>query len=243
MRTLTPICSDDAGTHELVQHIRGKDTPEEQALGSFTRRKLKQLPIWDIWLASEWLELDARQKQKIFRAPYPTLPGATVLRSHRNYIIKPCGTRKARMSCDRSKRTAPELRFAQTYASPIDQPCIRLFFALSTAMGIVVMGADCANAYTNSPSPTQPTYVQIDDAYADWYRSRHGKEADSSLVLPVLKALQGHPDAGALWKMHIKKILDDLDIVYTTQERSIYRGADKSTTSLSLASSLLWRKV
>jgi hypothetical protein len=101
---------------------------------------------------------------------------------------------------------------------------MRLFFALSAAMGFVVMGADCTNAYANSPSPTQATYVRIDDAYADWYRSRHGKEVDRSLVLPVLKALQGHPEAGALWEKHINKILEDLDIVYTTHERSIYRG-------------------
>jgi hypothetical protein len=63
----------------------------------------------------------------------------------------------------------------------------------------------------------------IDDAYTDWYRSRHGKEADRSLVLPVLKASKEHPDAGALWEKYINKILDDLDIVYTTRERSIYR--------------------
>jgi hypothetical protein len=44
---------DDAGTYELVHHIRGKATPDELALDSFTRRKLKQLPIWDLWLASE----------------------------------------------------------------------------------------------------------------------------------------------------------------------------------------------
>jgi hypothetical protein len=51
MSTLTPICHirgdelDDAGTHELVHHIRGTATPDEQALRSFTRRKRKQLPI------------------------------------------------------------------------------------------------------------------------------------------------------------------------------------------------------
>jgi hypothetical protein len=50
---------DNADTHELVHHIRGKATPDEQALGSFARRKLKQLPVWDLWLASEWLQLDA----------------------------------------------------------------------------------------------------------------------------------------------------------------------------------------
>jgi hypothetical protein len=36
--------------------------------------------------------------------------------------------------------------------------------------------------------------------------------------------LQGHPEAGSLWEEHINKILDDLDIVYTRHERSIYRG-------------------
>jgi hypothetical protein len=55
---------------------------------------------------------------------------------------------------------------------------MRLLFALSAAMGFVVMGADSTNAYTNSPSPTKPTYVRIDDTYADWHRSRHGKEVD-----------------------------------------------------------------
>ena len=54
------------------------------------------------------------------------------------------------------------------------------------------MGADCTYAYANPPSPTQLTYVRIDDAYADWYRARLGKEVDHSLV-------QGHPEAGALW--------------------------------------------
>jgi hypothetical protein len=43
-------------------------------------------------------------------------------------------------------------------------------------------------------------------------------------VLPVLKALQGHPEAGGMGEKHINKILDDFDIVYTAHERSIYRG-------------------
>ena len=100
---------DDAGTYELVHHIRGKAIADELALGSFTRRKLKQLPIWDLWLASEWKQLDAHQKQEVFGTPCPAPPDATVLRSHWNYIIKPCGTRKARMCCDGSKRAAPVL--------------------------------------------------------------------------------------------------------------------------------------
>ena len=83
-------------------------------------------------------------------------------------------------------------------------------------MGFVVTGADYTNAFAISPSPTQPTYVRIDDAFVDWYRSRHGKEVDRLLVLLVLKALQGHPKAGALWEKQINNIY--LNIVYTTHE-------------------------
>jgi hypothetical protein len=36
-----------------VPHVRGEATPDEQFLGSLTRRKLKQLSIRDLWLASE----------------------------------------------------------------------------------------------------------------------------------------------------------------------------------------------
>ena len=73
-------------------------------------------------------------------------------------------------------------------------------------------------------SPTQPPYVRIDDACLDWCRCRHGKLFGLSLEVQVLKALQRHIEAGALSAKHINKILDDLDIVYTTHERSIYLG-------------------
>jgi hypothetical protein len=44
--------ADGASTHELVHHIHGEATPDEQVLGCFTRHMLKQLPIWDLYLAS-----------------------------------------------------------------------------------------------------------------------------------------------------------------------------------------------
>jgi hypothetical protein len=66
-------------------------------------------------------------------------------------LMKPCGTRKARMCRAGSKHAAPKLRFVQTYVSCIDQPCMRLFSALSAAIGLIVMGADCA--ITPMPTP------------------------------------------------------------------------------------------
>ena len=48
---------------------------------------------------------------------------------------------------------------------------------------------------------------------------------DRSLVLPVLKAIQGHPEAGRLWEEHINKILfsKDLNFTTTTHDHCIYR--------------------
>jgi hypothetical protein len=34
-------------------------TSGELALGSFTRRKLKQIPIWDLCFASAWKRMEA----------------------------------------------------------------------------------------------------------------------------------------------------------------------------------------
>jgi hypothetical protein len=92
----------------------------------------------------------------------------------------------------------------QSFASLVHRPPSHEFvlcFALSTAVGFVVMGADCTNTHANAPSPTQSSDVRINGTYADWYRSRHGKEVDRSLVLPVLKALQVHHEAGAMLEM------------------------------------------
>ena len=44
-------------------------------------------------------------------------------------------------------------------------------------------------------------------------------------VIPVLKALQGHPEAGALWEKMINAILVDIfGFQATTHERNLYRG-------------------
>jgi hypothetical protein len=117
------------------------------------------------------LEMETARRSPEAESLRRTLPSPTwrhgVASPSENYIITPCGTRKARMRCDGSKRAAPDLRFAQTHASCIEQLCMHLLFALSAAMGFVVLGVDCTNTYANFLSPSQPTYVRIDDAYVD----------------------------------------------------------------------------
>jgi hypothetical protein len=111
------------------------------------------------------------------------------------------------------------LRFAQTYTSCIDQPCIRLLFALSAA-----------NAYANAPSPCQPICTRFDDAYADWYRSRHGKDADRSLVLPAPKASQEQPDKRSIYRGRVDK-----EVVLSRQVDDLADDRSDSTVTQSLS--------
>ncbi len=211
-------------------------TEEEKAMGHFTRRKLKKLKTWDLWRASETKQLDAMAKQGMYDKPVPSsqLPeNAIVLRQHWTYIFKGNGSRKARNCCDGSKRAAPELHnTAQTYSSCVEQPAMKMFFALATALDMAIISADATNAYANSPPPEVPTFVWVDDPYIDWYFEKFGEKLTKDMVLPVLHALQGHPESGALWEGYINGILKDIGFKNTTHEKSLYRMSYKGESIL-----------
>jgi Reverse transcriptase (RNA-dependent DNA polymerase)/GAG-pre-integrase domain len=220
-----------AGIHSLGATTLG--TPAEQSLSRFTRARLKQLSTWEQWRASEHKQLDNMAEQGMYGLPTRAPEGAIVLRSHWTYSFKGDGTRKARNCCDGSERAAPALHGeAKTYASCVEHPCMRIFFALSAVLGMTTFGADATNAFANSPPPAVPTFVRIDDAYADWYLERHGVELDRSMVLPVLHALQGHPESGSHWEQTINKILLDLGFTNTTHEPNLYSGHFNGTQVL-----------
>jgi Reverse transcriptase (RNA-dependent DNA polymerase) len=212
--------------HSLGAASLGTDA--ERHLKKLTRNRLKQLPTWHLWQRGskgEFAQLDAMAKQGMYGDPVDLPPGGILLRQHWTYIFKSDGTRKARNCCDGSKRAAPVLHGeAKTYASCIEQPCMRVFFALCATHSMVVYGADATNAFANSPPPSLPTFVNIDDAYFEWYRARHGKDLDRRQVLPVLHALQGHPESGHLWERLIDDLLCGLGLTSTTHERNLYRG-------------------
>ena len=57
----------------------------------------------------------------------------------------------------------------KTYASCIELPCLRAFFAICTLRGYVVAFGDVENAYQQSPPPSVACYLEIDDTIEDWY--------------------------------------------------------------------------
>jgi hypothetical protein len=136
--TLTSICSEQffrfVETNWMVPALMSWSITSVMKLHP-TNRPLVPSPdatsgsfLFGISGSPRWEQLDAQQKQNIFSIPCPAPPGATVLRS--------------------------QLRFAETHASCIDQPCMHFFFALSTTISFVVIGADCNYTCANALSPS-----------------------------------------------------------------------------------------
>jgi len=231
---------DDAMLSEMIRTVQENRqendyppaTPEEIALPSLTRHRLKRLTTWPLWRKAFHKQLDDHAKEGVLGEPMKRPPGAIVLRGQWSQAIKMDNRRKARLCADGSKRAQPMLhRLLQTYSSCIETPCMRLFFALAAAEGMYITGADCTNAFQQCPPPKIQLYLQIDEAYIEWWNDRHPDPKDKldyardkHLVLPILKNLQGLPSAGAAWEEHFSKILNEMGFKSTTHEKNIYQG-------------------
>jgi len=100
-----------------------------------------------------------------------------------------------------------------------------LFFALAALHALIVIVADMSNAFQQLPPPMEQCYLQIDDAYHSWYKKCYNEDIDPAThVVPLHKALQGHPEAGALWEWMIIGIIDEFGFCSTMHEHNLYRG-------------------
>jgi len=58
---------------------------------------------------------------------------------------------------------------------------------------------DTTNAYQQSPLPTKPCFLEMDKIYQSWYQKKFTEHIHpEKYVIPLGRALQGHPRAGAL---------------------------------------------
>jgi len=112
----------------VIQAIQSQAiTPAEQAIGRFTRCKLRSLSTWEQWRAGKYKQLDHFHDLKMYGEPVRKPPGAIVLRPHWQCSIKRDGTRRSRNCCDGSPQSAPLLQgIASTYSSCVEQPVQRL---------------------------------------------------------------------------------------------------------------------
>lgn len=59
-----------------------------------------------------------------------------------------------------------------------------------------MQGANASNVFAEADAPKIPLYVRVNEQYREWWTEKM-KPGDfpSNYVLPVHKALQGHPEA------------------------------------------------
>ena len=194
-----------------------------------TRRKLQQSGQWDKWKASEWKQLDQYWNQKMFGEPCVLPPNANVLFLLWAYSIKDDGTLKARMVCNGKPSNKNTVIFGYTFAKSLDHVGARIFWATAAAKNMIVQGADASNAFAEAQAPKIPLYVRVNEPYREWWTEKLGrKPIPRGYVLPVHRALQGHPEAPRAWAMLIDSILQQkLKLQPTTHEPCLYHGTYK----------------
>jgi len=114
---------------------------------------------------------------------------------------------------------------AETYANCVDQTSARLFYAVAAAENLLVFGADVSNAFADAPPPKQGFFIRPDRAFNEWW-VRHKKlpPIPPGHVIPILSAMQGHPESPRLWEKHADGILQDIGLTPTIHEPCLYSG-------------------
>ena len=112
-----------------------------------------------------------------------------------------------------------------TYANCVDQTSSRLFYAAAAAENLLIYGADVSNAFGEAPPPKQGFFICPDKAFRNWWENHKGRAPiPPGYVIPILAAMQGHPEAPRLWEKHADKIIRELNLKPTTHEPCLYSG-------------------
>jgi hypothetical protein len=165
-----------------------------------TRGKLINRDNWSDWQDSEFLQLNQYNAQGMFGDPMAAGDDDAIFHLACTYVIKALdGRRKAQCVCDGSTRSGSVQVLNKTYANCIDQTSSRLFYAVAAAENLLMFGADVSNAFAEAPPPKQGFYICLDKAFNEWW-VKHKKRTPipSGHVIPVLSAMQGHPESPQL---------------------------------------------
>ncbi len=86
-----------------------------------------------------------------------------------------------------------------TYANCMDHTGARIYYAASAVKNLIIFGADVSNAFGEAPPPKQGAFIRPDRAFRNWWTVHKGRAPiPEGYVIPVLKAMQGHPESPQL---------------------------------------------
>ncbi len=113
----------------------------------------------------------------------------------------------------------------ETYANCVDQTSSRLFYAIAAVENLLIFGADVSNAFAEALPPKQGFYIHPDHAFHEWW-VHHKKRPPipPDHVIPILLAMQGHPESPRLWEKHADAILQELGLTPMVHEPCLYSG-------------------
>jgi hypothetical protein len=186
------------------------------AIPKLSCKKLVHTDEWPRWQKSEWGQLTKYDKQDMFGTPCPRPKDreSVVLPWVWTYLHKLDPNtlqevEKARGTCNGGKRYGRAVTLAETYAACcVEHPAQRLFWAITASESLITLGCDVANAFAEAPPPILPFYMEVDDQFREWWTECMGRRPiPRGHVIPIQKALQGHPEAPRLWHQHIHSIL------------------------------------
>jgi hypothetical protein len=219
--------------NQLHVELRQPQNELIDAFLNYTRAQLKKREDYQEWRRSEWSQLDKYELQNMFGTPISRPFEAIILPFVWTYLMKEDPLtgilkRKAWATCNGGKKYGKAVTVAETYATCVEQPACKVYWAMTAQLCLIAMGADAGNAFAEAPPATEPFYMRIDDQFREWWTECQGRPPiPPGYVLPVNHALQGHPEAPRLWERHIHDILvNKLQFVPTTHEKCLYSRRD-----------------
>jgi hypothetical protein len=191
-----------------------------------TRGRLIQQEDWNDWQHSDFLQLNQYSNQGCFGDPMAIDKDDAVFHLVWTYNIKAIdGRKKARCICNGSSWSGSVKVLDEVYANCIDQTSSRLFYAVSAAKNLLIFGSDVCNAFAEAPLPKQGFFIRPDCAFNEWWvQHKKSPPIPPDHVIPVLSAMQGHPESPRLWEKHADAILRELGLTPTMHKPCLYSG-------------------
>jgi hypothetical protein len=167
-----------------------------------TPGRLLQQTDWEDWQHLEYLQLNQYSNHGCFGEPTAVNMEDAVFHLVWTYNIKALDSRKkACCVCDGSSRSGLVKVLDKVYANCVDQTSSQLFYAVAAAKNLLVFGSDVCNAFAKAPPPKQGFYILPDRAFHEWWEHHKGRATiPPGHVIPVLSAMQGHPESPRLWE-------------------------------------------
>jgi hypothetical protein len=215
-----------------LDHIQRQQAPtiisggvHHWSFNKLTQEKLLKTKEWSEGRDAEWLQLEQYYSQGMFGDPTFVKDYSQVFHIVWTYMVKDFNARKkAQMACDGSPRGGKARILDYTHANCIDHTASRLFYGISPAENLLIYGADVSNAFSEAPPPKQGFYILPDRAFNEWWEAKGLPPLSPGQVIPVMRAMQGHPESSCLWEKHIDRIIRKYGFRPTVHEPCLYLG-------------------